>query len=78
MTDNPTPTHENNTPTSKIVGAGVGIALGSIFLFGAIWLGLGQLGVADAVRLVLAVCTPPGIMTVVVLWLYFTRRPPVA
>ncbi len=76
MTDKPTSTNENQMPTSTIIAAGIGIALGSIILFGAIWLGLGQLGVGNAVRLVFAVCTPPGIMTVVLLWLYFTRRPP--
>jgi hypothetical protein len=76
MTDKTTNNYE--TPVNKIIAAGVGIALGSIFLFGAIWLGLGQFGVTDAVRLVLAVCVPPGIMTVVVFYLYFTRRPPAA
>ena len=65
-------------PTGKIITAGIGVALGSIFLFGVIWLGLGQLGVGDAVRLILAICIPPALMTVGILWLYVTHRPDVS
>ncbi|MEO1669042.1 MAG: hypothetical protein AAFU54_30730 [Chloroflexota bacterium] len=57
----------------KIILAGSAIGLGAIVLFGLIWYTLGQTTVPTAVRLVAAICVPPAIMSVITLWLYFTR-----
>jgi hypothetical protein len=64
---------DQSLPIGKIVLWGAGVAVGSILVFGGIWFGLGWVGVADLPRLVLAVCTPPGVMTVVLLWVYLRR-----
>lgn len=61
-------------PLGKLIFYGVGIATTSILLFGLIWIGLGQLNVNQASRLIAAVCVPPLILTFITLALYFRHN----
>jgi lipopolysaccharide export LptBFGC system permease protein LptF len=61
-------------PVSKMVISGAAIAIASIVLFGLLWVGLGRMGVSQATRLSAAVCAPPAVLTIVVLWVYLSRR----
>lgn len=66
-------TNNQTLPIKKIVLFGVTLAVGSIVTFGVLWVSLGWLGVANLPRLVVAVCTPPGLMTIASVWLYLKR-----
>lgn len=55
--------------SGAVIGAlGIGLFLGS-------WILLGNLGVDDLARIVVSVCLPPGILTIVIMtYILVTRR----
>ncbi len=60
-------------PLGRMILMGLGVALGAIGLFAVVWFGLRALGVDQLIALGLAVCLPPGVMTVVLFFFYFSR-----
>lgn len=62
MSDSPNPTSNRSYYRAGILGALVGILAIVLFLF--LWLVLND--VATLPRLVIAVCVPPGVMTIII------------
>jgi len=58
-------------PISRIIGAGVGIALVAILIFAGVWIVLA--GAEPLVRLSAAVCLPPMLLTVASIVVYLYR-----
>lgn len=76
MNPNPNPFDLRAVSRGSLVG--LALAVMGIGLFLALWFLLGSAGIADLPRLVVAICAPPAVLTLIVAVYALRARPGIA
>lgn len=65
----------NRKILSRAAVVGLGLAVGAVVLFGALWVLLGNAGVEQFPRLMLSICVPPAVIAALVGGFFLLVRP---